>query len=375
MRHDFIAVDESLAVADRPLELAVIIPTFNEVANIEPMLEKLTLALADISWEAIFVDDNSPDGTSEKVREIARINRNVRVVHRIGRRGLSTAAIEGMLASAALVLAVIDGDLQHDETILPQLYAAVAEGRADIAVGTRYAGDGSTGDWDERRAALSRIATVIGQKVLKADLSDPMSGFFALRRETLMQAMPALSGVGFKILLDIVASCPDRPRIVEVPYTFRSRIEGESKAGALVASEYLALLADKTIGQFIPLRLLAFLFVGGLGVGVHLTLLGASLATGLAFLTAEIIAVMGAMTFNFFLNNVFTYRDRRLRGLKAVWGLFTFYAVCGVGALANIGIGTWFNAQASHWWVAGLAGVLVGAVWNFAASSFVTWRR
>ncbi len=375
MKHDFIAIDAGLAVSDRPLELAVIIPTFNEAANVEPMLERLALALADISWEAIFVDDNSPDGTSAKVREIARTNRNVRIVHRIGRRGLSTAAIEGMLASAAPVLAVIDGDLQHDETILPKLYAAIAEGRADIAVGTRYAGDGSTGDWDARRATLSRIATRIGQKVLKADLSDPMSGFFALRRETLMTAMPALSGVGFKILLDITASCPARPRVVEIPYTFRSRTMGESKAGALVASEYLALLVDKTIGRFIPLRLLAFLFVGGMGVGVHLGLLGASLAAGAVFLTAEVIAVMGAMTFNFFLNNIFTYRDRRLRGWRAVWGLFTFYAVCGIGALANIGIGTWFNAQASQWWIAGLAGVLVGAVWNFVASSFVTWRR
>jgi dolichol-phosphate mannosyltransferase len=206
-------------------------------------------------------------------------------------------------------------------------------------------------------------------------LSDPMSGFFALSRATLMKAMPALSGVGFKILLDITASCPERPRVAEIPYTFRSRIEGESKAGALVASEYLALLADKTIGRFIPLRLIAFLLVGGLGVGVHLTLLAASLTAGLAFLTAEIVAVMGAMTFNFFLNNVFTYRDRRLRGLKALWGLVTFYAVCGVGALANIGIGTWLNAQDSKWWIAGIAGVLVGAVWNFAASSFVTWRR
>lgn len=375
MRNDPITISGSLAVADRPLQLAVIIPTFNEVANIEPMLERLALALAEISWEAVFVDDNSPDGTSERVREIARVNRNVRIVHRIGRRGLSTAAIEGMLASAAPVLAVIDGDLQHDETILPQLYAAVAEDRADIAVGTRYAGNGSIGNWDARRAALSRIATKIGQKVLKAELSDPMSGFFALRRETLMKALPALSGVGFKILLDIVASSPARPRIAEVPYTFRSRTEGESKAGALVASEYLALLADKTIGRFVPLRLLAFLFVGGLGVGVHLSLLASSLAIGLTFLTAEIVAVVGAMTFNFFLNNIFTYRDRRLRGLKAIWGLFTFYAVCGVGALANIGIGTWLNAQDRHWWVAGLAGVLVGAVWNFVASSFVTWRR
>ena len=375
MKHDLIAIDASKAIADRPLELAVIIPTFNEAANVVPMLERLALALADISWEAIFVDDNSPDGTFEKVGEIARANRNVRIVHRIGRRGLSTAAVEGMLASAAPVLAVIDGDLQHDETILPKLYAAIAEGRADIAVGTRYAGNGSTGNWDKRRAALSRIATTIGQRVLKANLSDPMSGFFALRRETLMKAMPALSGVGFKILLDITASCPERPRIIEIPYTFRSRTQGESKAGALVASEYLALLVDKTIGRFIPLRLLAFLFVGGLGVGVHLGLLGASLAAGVVFLTAEIIAVTGAMTFNFFLNNIFTYRDRRLRGWRAVWGLFTFYAVCGIGALANIGIGTWFNAQASQWWIAGLAGVLVGAVWNFVASSFVTWRR
>jgi dolichol-phosphate mannosyltransferase len=375
LKHEFIAIESSLAVHDRPLELAVVIPTFNEIANVEAMLDKLALALAGISWEVIFVDDNSPDGTSDKVRKFARQNRAVRIVQRIGRRGLSSAAIEGMLASAAPVLAVIDGDLQHDETILPQLYAAVVDGRADIAVGTRYAAGGSTGDWDARRVTLSRIATGLGKTILKADLSDPMSGFFALRRETLMAAMPTLSGVGFKILLDIVASCPKRPKIAEIPYTFRSREEGESKAGALVASEYLALLADKTIGQFIPLRLLSFLGVGGLGVIVHLSLLGASLRSGFGFLTAEIIAVIGAMTFNFVLNNVFTYRDRRLRGWKALWGLFTFYGVCGIGAVANIGIGTWLNTHESQWWIAGLAGVLVGAVWNFVASSFVTWRR
>jgi dolichol-phosphate mannosyltransferase len=375
LKHEFIAIESSLAVHDRPLELAVVIPTFNEIANVEAMLDRLALALAGISWEVIFVDDNSPDGTSDKVRKFARQNRAVRIVQRIGRRGLSSAAIEGMLASAAPVLAVIDGDLQHDETILPQLYAAVVDGRADIAVGTRYAAGGSTGDWDARRVTLSRIATGLGKTILKADLSDPMSGFFALRRETLMAAMPTLSGVGFKILLDIVASCPKRPKIAEIPYTFRSREEGESKAGALVASEYLALLADKTIGQFIPLRLLSFLGVGGLGVIVHLSLLGASLRSGFGFLTAEIIAVIGAMTFNFVLNNVFTYRDRRLRGWKALWGLFTFYGVCGIGAVANIGIGTWLNTHESQWWIAGLAGVLVGAVWNFVASSFVTWRR
>lgn len=375
MRHELFQTDAMVAVNDGPIELAIIIPTFNESANIVRMVESLAMALAGIHWEAVFVDDNSPDGTAELVRTIAVENSNVRIVHRIGRRGLSTAVIEGMLATAAPILAVIDGDMQHDEAILPALYAAVASGRADIAVGTRYGEGGSVGDWDESRVLGSRIATKIGQLVLKVPLSDPMSGFFLLSRETLMRAIPRISGVGFKILLDIVSSLPQTPRIAEVPYTFRTRELGESKASALVAAEYLSLLADKTIGRFIPLRLLSFLAVGGIGVGVHLGILGALLALGLAFLTAQIVAVMSAMSLNFFLNNIFTYHDRRLRGWRVLTGLISFYAVCSLGAVANIGIGAWVNAQHNQWWVAGLAGVLIGAVWNFVASSFVTWRK
>jgi dolichol-phosphate mannosyltransferase len=375
MRQDFFQDDLRFAVNDGPIELAVIIPTFNESANIVRMVESLSLALAGIHWEAIFVDDNSPDGTADVVRDLARTDQNVRIVHRIGRRGLSTAVIEGMLASAAPILAVIDGDMQHDETKLPELYDAVASGRADIAVGTRYSAGGSVGDWNELRVRGSQVATRISQLVLKIPLSDPMSGFFMLSRETLMQAMPKISGVGFKILLDIVASLPATPRITEIPYTFRSREMGESKASALVAAEYLSLLADKTIGRFVPLRLISFLAVGGIGVGVHLGILGLLLAIGLPFLTAQICAVMTAMSLNFVLNNIFTYHDRRLRGWKMVTGLLSFYAICSLGAVANIGIGTWVNAQHSQWWVAGLAGVLIGAVWNFAASSFVTWRK
>jgi dolichol-phosphate mannosyltransferase len=375
MRQEFFQDDLRFAVNDGPIELAVIIPTFNESANIVRMVESLSLALAGIHWEAIFVDDNSPDGTADVVRDLARTDQNVRIVHRIGRRGLSTAVIEGMLASAAPILAVIDGDMQHDETKLPELYDAVASGRADIAVGTRYSAGGSVGDWNELRVRGSQVATRISQLVLKIPLSDPMSGFFMLSRETLMQAMPKISGVGFKILLDIVASLPATPRITEIPYTFRSRELGESKASALVAAEYLSLLADKTIGRFVPLRLISFLAVGGIGVGVHLGILGLLLAIGLPFLTAQICAVMTAMSLNFVLNNIFTYHDRRLRGWKMVTGLLSFYAICSLGAVANIGIGTWVNAQHSQWWVAGLAGVLIGAVWNFAASSFVTWRK
>ncbi len=375
MRQDIIHTERAWAVTDRPLELAVIIPTFNESANVERMLARLSIALADISWEAIFVDDNSPDGTSDTVRKIALENRHVRIVQRIGRRGLSSAAVEGMLASAAPVLAVIDGDLQHDETILPQLFEQICSGVADMAVGTRYAEGGGTGDWDAGRLRMSLWATRIGKLALGTELSDPMSGFFALSRETLMRALPRMSGVGFKILLDIVASLPTAPKIAEIPYHFRSRDAGESKAGALVAAEYIALIADKTIGRFVPVRLFGFLAVGGLGVGVHLTVLGAILAAGASFLNAEIAAVLLAMTFNFFLNNIFTYRDRQLRGWKMLRGLLSFYAICGFGGLANIGIGTYLNGQDSSWWLAGLAGVVVGAIWNFAASSFITWRK
>ncbi len=375
MRQDRIQIERSIAVDSRPLELAVIIPTYNEGANVALLLARLELVLADISWEAIFVDDNSPDGTSDIVRQIARENRNVRIVHRIGRRGLSTAVVEGMLASAAPVLAVIDGDMQHDEAILPALFAKVFSGEADLAVGTRYSEGGSTGDWNANRLRISQWATKISKLALRADLTDPMSGYFAISRSLLMDAVPRLSGVGFKILLDITASLQSKPKVAEIPYVFRSRTIGESKAGALVAAEYLALLADKTLGQFVPVRLLSFLAVGGIGVFVHLSVLGSALAFGTAFLAAEIVATMTAMTANFFLNNIFTYHDRRLRGWKVFPGMLSYYAVCGIGGLANIGIGTWLNGQNSSWWIAGLAGVLVGAVWNYAASSFVTWRK
>ncbi len=366
---------EAQLIEATPIELGVIIPTFNEAQNVRPLLNRLALALSDYHWEAIFVDDNSPDGTADIVREIGQRNVRVRVVQRIGRRGLSSAVVEGMLATSAPLLAVVDGDLQHDETALPEMIRALKKQGADIAVGTRYAEGGSVGDWSRLRHLGSQAATWLGQKLLGLNLSDPMSGFFVVRRETLMAAMPRLSGVGFKILLDIVASLPTPPRVAEVPYVFRTRHAGESKADTMIAAEYLTLLIDKLVGRYIPTRLVSFLAVGALGVGVHLTVLGSLLALGAQFLTGQLAAVATAIAFNFFLNNLFTYRDRRLHGWKIVTGLLSFYFVSAIGAVANIGIGSWAHQMDSRWWLAGLAGVVIGAVWNFAASSFLTWRK
>lgn len=358
----------------RTLELGVVIPTFNEAENIRPLLGKLEAALRGIRWEAIFVDDGSRDGTVETLLDIAAADGRVRVIRRVGRRGLSTAVVEGMLASAAPVLAVIDADLQHDETILPQLHAAVADGDADIAVGTRYTAGGSITDWDASRAFISRAATRVAGLALRTEVSDPMSGFFAIRREALTAALPRLSGVGYKILLDLVASTPVPARIREVPYSFRRRTAGESKLDSTVALEYGLLLLDKTVGRFLPVRMLMFFAVGLLGLGVHLGLLRGWLATGLAFGTAQAIAVVGSMTVNFVLNNRLTYRDRRLRGFAFWRGLASFYAICSLGAAANVGVGSLIYDSDARWWFAGAVGALVGAAWNYAATSAVTWK-
>ncbi len=369
-----LAVD--VALADAPLALTVVIPTLNEIGNIEPLLGRLTLALAGIEWDAIFVDDDSTDGTPDLVTALAQADRRVRLIRRIGRRGLSSAVVEGALASTTPVIAVIDADLQHDETILPDLYRAVAGGGHELAIGTRYCQGGSTGDWDEGRRRISRFATALAAPIMKTPLSDPMSGFFAIRRTVLLDAAPNLSSVGYKILLDLVASHPRPLRVAEVGYTFGARASGASKLDQMVALEYVELLLDKTIGRFVPVKLVQFGAIGMVGVGVHLALLSALLNFLVApFAIAQAGAVIGAMTFNFALNNRFTYRDRQLKGLAWIGGLLSFYLVCSLGAVANVGIGSLVYEQYHGWWIAGIAGAVVGSVWNYVASGWLTWAK
>ena len=370
------AIIKANIAASSSLELTVVIPTLNEFDNIEPLLDRLGAVLADIEWEAIFVDDGSTDGTPELLTRIAQADRHVRLIRRIGRRGLSSAVVEGALASTSPVVAVIDADLQHDEKVLPELFRAVSYGGHELAIGTRYADNGSTGDWDESRLKISRFATALASPIMKTRMSDPMSGFFAVRREVLLEAAPRLSAVGYKILLDIVASIPRRLKTAEVGYTFGTRQHGASKLDEMVALEYVELLLDKAIGRFVPVKLVQFGAIGMLGVGVHLTLLYLALNIATApFATAQAAAVLGAMTFNFALNNKFTYRDRQLRGWAWMTGLFSFYLVCSLGAVANVGIGSLVYEQFHGWWIAGIAGAIVGSVWNYVASGWLTWTR
>ena len=357
------------------LRLSVVIPTFNESSNIEELLRRLDGVLGPAGWEVVFVDDDSPDGTAAKACEIARTDPRVRCLRRVGRRGLSSACIEGMLATSAPIVAVMDADLQHDETILPKMLAEIEKG-ADVVVGTRYAEGGSTGQWNESRKTMSRLATAASRMVLRQPVSDPMSGFFMLTRKLLNETIYKLSGLGFKILLDILASAEQPLRIAEVPYSFRDRIAGDSKLDEAVMWEYGMLLADKTVGRYLPVRFLAFSIIGGLGVFVHMAVLTIVLkGLSLGFVAAQSVAACTAMVFNFALNNILTYRDRRLKGRAWFKGLLSFMIACSVGALANVGIASYLFANRTQWVLAALSGVLVGAVWNYAITQLYTWGK
>ncbi|MEZ6022435.1 MAG: glycosyltransferase family 2 protein [Hyphomonadaceae bacterium] len=357
-------------------ELTIVAPTFNERGNVAELIARLDRALAGERWEIVFVDDDSSDGTIDALREIARADARVRAIHRIGRRGLASAVVEGALSSSAPFIAVMDADLQHDEALLPRMLARLRAGEADVAVGSRYVEGGDVGAWSAKRVGMSRLASAAARLVTPTPLTDPMSGFFMLTRAAFDSVARGLSSQGFKILLDILATARGRLRVVELPYTFRSRAAGESKLDSAVVFDYFALLADKSIGRVVPVRFVLFALVGGVGVIVHMGVLAACLNTfGMSFIAAQAAATVAAMTFNFALNNQLTYRDRRLRGWRLLTGLFSFYLVCSVGAVANVGIANYlFGGLSQAWWVAGLAGVVVGAVWNFAASAVFTWR-
>ena len=372
------------------IELAVILPTFKERKNLAPMVAAVDAALAGIAWEAIFVDDNSPDGTSDEARAISQQDARIRVIERFGRRGLASAAIEGMCATAAPIVAVMDADGQHDPALLPEMLAAVKSGEYDLAYASRFAEGASVDAWGRPdRVKASGLANRIARKVTGVQLSDPMSGFFMLRAETLRADAHRLSGVGFKILLDILATVDAPLRVKELPLHFAARLDGESKLDQTVVFEFLVGLYDKWLGRFIPTRFALFGTVGALGVGVQMSalwlvlrlLLGERFVYGhwssnVTFNVANTIAAVIAMTFNFVLNNELTYSDKRLRGFVPLMrGWAKFAMTCSLGLLTNVGSAAALKAMGFHDFVAVIVGIVLGSVWNFALSSKFVWGK
>ncbi|MGE0499372.1 MAG: glycosyltransferase [Rhizobiaceae bacterium] len=360
---------------NHPPVLTIVLPTYNEASNIESVIERIGEALAGIAHEVIVVDDDSADGTAAAARRLAIARDNVRCLRRVGRRGLSGACLEGMMAANADTVAVMDADGQHDESILPTMLEDI-RGGAQLVIGTRYAAEGSASDgFSARRARGSAITTWLARLVLGRDVSDPMSGFFMLRRDLADQLAGKVSSEGFKILFDILSRLPTNAVIAEVPFVFRRREHGESKLGALVLMQFLGLIASRLTGGVVPMQFALFAMVGLSGVAVHLAVLQVLTAWfDVAFIAAQTASTIVAMTSNFLLNNVFTYAHRRLRGWRFLTGLLSFYLLCGLGAIANVGVAAWIYEFNPSTLLAGLAGALMGSVFNYAVTRSVTWR-
>ncbi|MEO1488841.1 MAG: glycosyltransferase family 2 protein, partial [Pseudomonadota bacterium] len=302
------------------LDLAIILPTLNERGNLAPLIERIEGALGSEGWEVLIIDDDSIDGTADEARCLALGDRRVRVIQRIGRRGLASAAIEGFCATAAPFVAVMDADHQHDPALLPQMLESLRAGECDICVASRFAPGASTADWAEpERERLTGLANAIARLITGVELSDPMSGYFMLTTAKARALVPRLSGIGFKILLDLLATSDTPMQVREFPLDFAARREGTSKLDRAIVFDFLAGLYDKALGRLIPTRFALFGTVGALGVIVHMVVLS-TLFFGFSkgFALAQALAVLSAMSFNFWLNNWLTYRDKRLRGWAKV---------------------------------------------------------
>ena len=354
-------------------ELTVVVPTFNERENVRATADALAAALRGIDYEVIFVDDDSTDRTAAEARALAQSDPRVRVIQRIRRRGLASAVVEGFLASSADYLAVIDGDMQHDERVLPQMLAKLKEDDLDVVIGTRNAEGGSMGSFAASRVRLSQAGRRLASWVIKGDVTDPMSGFFLLSRAYFEEVAHGLSSTGFKILLDLLATARRPVRIGEIGYTFRKRTVGESKLSTRVGLEFLELLLDKKLGRWLPVSYLIFGLVGGFGVLVNLALTQLFLSFGESFHQALLSATSLVIALNFFLNNSLTFRARRLKGLRLVSGLAIFYLACSVGLIMNLYLAENLSSSGVARWAAALFGIFFSSVWNYGITSLFVW--
>lgn len=374
-------MNDSHPIPTEYVQISVVVPTYNERNNVEILLKRVSDALGEMNWEIVFVDDASPDGTADIVRALARKDRRVRLISRHNRRGLSSAVVEGALAASADIVAVMDGDLQHDEGVLPQMYHTVASGKAEIASASRFLQeDGAAGLSSATRLKISNSGIRLANAAFGLDLTDPLTGFFVIRRDVLVRALPDLSEQGFKILLDLITSAKPRPRVMELPFRFREREHGESKLDNKVMYDFFLFFLEKKIGHFLrlPARFLSFGIINTIGILLHLLILEAGLAWfGFSFAVAQLVATMLAMAFNYSANNLVTYNDRQLKGADFYTGFVIFALLCSVGVVANVGIATVLHVQyadIAHELPA-LAGAMITAVWNYAATKLFVWGK
>ena len=369
-------------------DLSLIICTLNEGTAIRSVVEEVSAALGSIRHEIIVVDDNSSDNTAAEVLSLAQSHPHVRLHVRVNERGLSSAAIKGWDIAHGRYLGVMDGDGQHDPVAIRALADMIMAGDKDLVCVSRYIGQTDTG-LSGLRDLGSKAATAATGMVLKVSLSDPMSGCFMMTRDYYMSARPKLTGIGFKILLDVAASSPIKPRFGEVKAALRQRQGGESKLDIRVVLDLGALLVEKATGGVMNARFVLFAGVGVTGVFVYAAVLflchhlfhtGESVPMyrfqfRLDDILSYSLAIWLSMTWNFFVNNAITFRDKRLKGIAMVYGLTGFYFACSIGAILSLFMAVFMKDHLHiHYMVAGIVAALLSSVWNYFASKWFAWR-
>lgn len=356
--------------------VSLIIPTFNELANVRPLLEILEAPLQAFDWEVIIVDDNSPDGTADEVRKLALTHPNLRVVQRMRDHGLSKSVIDGVQAAMNDIVIVMDGDLQHDARTIPKLVEAVASGRADIVIASRFKNaDSPEGLSGQFRLQLSRAGNRLINWLMQRDLTDPLTGFFAARRDLFLKSLLNIEGSGYKILFDLLY-CSPRAKVEEIGFDFAARQHGQSKLSPAIAWQFGMQIAERVSHGWLPYRFSSFLAIGAIGLVLHVLVFWGLGTLGADLVQAQIGATLCASLLNYTLHNFLTYYDVRKRGWSFLFYFMAYLAISSLGILANISV-----AMAAFHMVKGgtgigvLAGYIIDIVWKYALANTFVWRQ
>lgn len=356
--------------------VALVVPTYNECDNILAFYKDAASALAQLDWQIIFVDDNSPDGTAAVAEELAIDDRRVRVIVRFHQRGLTSAVLQGVCSANTSYVVVTDADLQHDLCKIPEMLHLLNTDQADLVIGTRYEEGGSTeGLANGFRIWLSRTGTKVAQAFVPVPVSDPMSGFFAFRRKKLLQILAKVDPLGFKVLFDILLLGGHQIRISEIPYHFRNRHAGSSKLDGRIQWDFLIQIIYHLLKQLVPHDLISFILVGASGAIVELTMLGLGVAIGAPNGPMQTAAIGAATTWNFLLNHCLTFhRHLKINADLAI--KFVLYATAvAIGIIVDISAAT-ISMQKLYATelLASILGVCADTIWRFAVAKAIIWR-
>ncbi len=359
------------ASSQTDLDVSIIIPTRNERENLPVLIGKLQQVMEGRHYEIVIVDDDSEDATWQVAEEFVQRYRNITVIRRINRKGLSSAITEGFLLGKGKYVAVLDADLQHDHRLIGAMLDEI--GDCDLVIGSRYMNQKSVPGWDSWRSRLSRAGTIMAQKLLKQEISDPMSGFFMIRRKIMQEIAPQLFEHGYKILFDILIRRPDL-KVKELPYDFKARLYGTSKLTAAVIFDFADLLISRAIPSRFNFQFIRYGAVGASGVVIHLfTLYVLYVVMGLLYPVSLVFAIETAMVSNYALNNQWTFKEHRFLGLQWWKGLVKFNLACMLGSALNLAIGWYLVEKTVPWFYASVLGIWVGTSWNYLSNRFFTW--